>query len=99
MWKGYLKLTSIQQQEYFKTMLTQFNDYMQEQRNEDLTRIQNNLVEENECMRTLRTRVARFFCEMRINQIIDETARLAALREFKTAKNISKMKYPTEEYQ
>ena len=45
MWKGYLKLTSIQQQEYFKTMLTQFNDYMQEQRNEDLTRIQNNLVE------------------------------------------------------
>jgi len=45
MWKGYLKLTSSQQQEYFKTMLTQFNDYMQEQRNQDLTRIQNNFIE------------------------------------------------------
>ncbi len=45
MLKGYLKLTSNQQQEYFKTMLTQFNDYMQEQRNQDLVMIQNNLIE------------------------------------------------------
>ena len=43
--KEYLKLTTTQQQEYFKTMLTQFNDFMQEQRSEDLTVIRNSLIE------------------------------------------------------
>lgn len=45
MMKNYLKLTTVQQQEYFKTMLTQFNDFMQEQRNDDLTMIRNSLIE------------------------------------------------------
>jgi hypothetical protein len=43
--KGYLKLSATQQQEYFKTVLTQFNEFMQEQRSEDLAMIQNNLIE------------------------------------------------------
>jgi hypothetical protein len=43
--RNYLKLTTTQQQEYFKTMLTQFNDFMQEQRNDDLTIIRNSLIE------------------------------------------------------
>lgn len=43
--KEYLKLTSAQQQEYFKTMLTQFNEFIQEQRNEDLTLIRNSLID------------------------------------------------------
>lgn len=43
--KEYLKLTSNHQQEYFKTMLTQFDDFMQEQRKQDLTVIRNNLIE------------------------------------------------------
>ena len=43
--REYLKLTSTQQQDYFKTMLTQFNDYMLEQRSEDLTMIRNSLIE------------------------------------------------------
>jgi len=43
--KEYLKLSSTQQQEYFKTMLTYFNEFLQEQRNEDLTLIRNSLIE------------------------------------------------------
>jgi len=43
--KNYLKLTTTQQQEYFKTMLTQFNDFMQVQRNDDLTIIRNSLID------------------------------------------------------
>jgi hypothetical protein len=43
--RAYLKITTTQQQEYFKTMLTQFNDFMQEQRSEDLTMIRNSLIE------------------------------------------------------
>lgn len=43
--RDYFKLTTTQQQEYFKTMLTQFNDFVQEQRSEDLTTIANSLLE------------------------------------------------------
>lgn len=43
--REYLKMTSTQQQEYFKTMLTQFNAFYQKQREEDLNFIQANLVE------------------------------------------------------
>ncbi|MCK5276942.1 MAG: hypothetical protein KAK04_00365 [Cyclobacteriaceae bacterium] len=43
--REYLKLTTTQQQQYFTTMLTQFNDYMLEQRSEDLTMIRNSLIE------------------------------------------------------
>lgn len=43
--RDYLTLTTTQQQEYFKTMLIQFNDFMQEQRSEDLTMIRNSLIE------------------------------------------------------
>jgi LEA14-like dessication related protein len=41
----YLHQTTLQQQEYFKTMLTQFNDYLQEQRLEDLNLLQAGLME------------------------------------------------------
>lgn len=41
----YLNQTSLQQQEYFKTMLTQFNDYLQEQRREDINLLQTGLME------------------------------------------------------
>jgi len=43
--QDYLNQSSAQQQKYFKTMLTQFNDYIQEQRAEDLTMIQTDLME------------------------------------------------------
>lgn len=43
--KEYLKVASTQQQEYFKTMLTQFNEYVQKQRSEDLTLIRNSLID------------------------------------------------------
>ncbi len=43
--QDYLSQSSAQQQKYFKTMLTQFNDYIQEQRAEDLTMIQSDLLE------------------------------------------------------
>lgn len=43
--QDYLNQSSAQQQKYFKTMLTQFNDYIQEQRAEDLTMIQTDLLE------------------------------------------------------
>lgn len=43
--KEYMKLTSNQQQEYFKTILTQFNDFYQKQRNDDLTFVQTSLLE------------------------------------------------------
>lgn len=43
--RDYLKLTTDRQQAYFKTMLTQFNDFMQEQRSEDLTMIKNSLMD------------------------------------------------------
>lgn len=43
--RDYLTITATQQQKYFKTMLTQFNDFMQEQRSEDLTMIRNSLIE------------------------------------------------------
>jgi hypothetical protein len=45
MMRDYLKLTSDQQQVYFKTMLTQFSEFMQVQRNEDLTMIKNSMIE------------------------------------------------------
>ncbi|MCG8310892.1 MAG: hypothetical protein MI975_26120 [Cytophagales bacterium] len=45
--KEYLKLTSAQQQEYFKAMFTQFNNFYQQQRDDDLTFIQNSLYEIN----------------------------------------------------
>lgn len=41
----YLNQTSAQQQEYFKTMLTQFNDYLQQQRVEDMNMLQAGLME------------------------------------------------------
>lgn len=41
----YLNQASLQQQEYFKTMLTQFNDYLQEQRVEDINMLQAGLME------------------------------------------------------
>jgi len=43
--QDYISQSSAQQQKYFKTMLTQFNDYIQEQRAEDLTMIQSDLLE------------------------------------------------------
>lgn len=43
--KEYLDMSSSQQQDYFKTMLTQFNEFLQYQRQEDLTEIQTRLVE------------------------------------------------------
>lgn len=43
--KEYLKLTSTQQQDYFRTMLTQFNDFYRQQREDDLTLIQTSLLE------------------------------------------------------
>ena len=46
--KEYLKLTSSQQQEYFKALLTQFNDYYKHQRDEDLAFIQSSLFEINQ---------------------------------------------------
>jgi hypothetical protein len=41
----YLNQASSQQQEYFKTMLTQFNDYLQEQRAEDINMLKAGLME------------------------------------------------------
>jgi len=46
--KEYLKLTSAQQQEYFKAMFTQFNNFYQEQREDDLNFIQSSLLEINQ---------------------------------------------------
>lgn len=46
--KEYLKLTSTQQQEYFTAMLTQFNNFYQKQRDDDLTFIQASLYEINQ---------------------------------------------------
>lgn len=43
--RDYLKLTTDRQQDYFKTMLTQFNDFMQEQRSKDLTMVRNSLMD------------------------------------------------------
>ena len=43
--KEYLKLTASQQQEYLKAMFTQFNNFYQKQRDEDLLLIQNSLYE------------------------------------------------------
>lgn len=43
--RQYLNQASLQQQEYFKTMLTQFNDYLQEQRAEDINMLQAGLME------------------------------------------------------
>jgi hypothetical protein len=43
--EDYLNQSSSQQQEYFKSMLTQFNDYIQEQRAEDLNMIQTDILE------------------------------------------------------
>lgn len=43
--RDYLKLTTDRQQAYFKTMLTQFNEFMQEQRSDDLTMIRNSLMD------------------------------------------------------
>ncbi len=45
LFQQYLSQASAQQQEYFKTMLTQFNDYLQEQRSEDLNMLQTDLLE------------------------------------------------------
>lgn len=45
MMKEYLKMTSAQQQDYFKAMFTQFNNFYQQQRDDDLTFIQTSLVE------------------------------------------------------
>lgn len=41
----YLATTSAYQQDYFKTMLTQFGEFMQEQRSEDLNMIRSSFVE------------------------------------------------------
>lgn len=46
--KEYLKLSSTQQQEYFTAMLTQFNNFYQKQRDDDLTFIQTSLYEINQ---------------------------------------------------
>ena len=46
--KEYLKLASNQQQEYFTAMLTQFNNFYQKQRDDDLTFIQASLYEINQ---------------------------------------------------
>ena len=43
--REYLKMTSAQQQEYFKTMLTQFNTFYQKQREDDLDFVRASLVE------------------------------------------------------
>ena len=43
--KEYMKLTATQQQEYFKEMFTQFNNFYQKQRDDDLLIIQNSLYE------------------------------------------------------
>lgn len=43
--RDYLQLTTAQQQEYFKTMFIQFDELMQERRNEDLTIIRNSLID------------------------------------------------------
>lgn len=43
--RDYLKLTTDRQQAYFKTMLSQFNEFMQEQRSDDLTMIRNSLMD------------------------------------------------------
>jgi len=45
MMRDYLRFSSDKQQEYFKTMLTQFNEFMQDQRSKDLTIIRNSLIE------------------------------------------------------
>jgi hypothetical protein len=44
MFVDYLQTLNDQQQQYFKSMLAQFSDYLQEQRTEDLLMIQNNLL-------------------------------------------------------
>jgi len=41
----YLNQSSTQQQQYFKTMLTQFNDFLQEQRKEDLNEMKSEIIE------------------------------------------------------
>lgn len=43
--QDYLNQTSTQQQQYFKTMLTEFNDYLQEQRAQDLNVLQTDILE------------------------------------------------------
>jgi hypothetical protein len=43
----YLSQASSQQQAYFKTMLTQFSEYLQDQRVEDLNMIQSELLQLN----------------------------------------------------
>jgi len=45
MMRDYLRFSTDKQQEYFKTMLTQFNEFMQDQRSKDLTIIRNSLIE------------------------------------------------------
>ena len=42
--KDYLQTASVQQQEYFQSILTEFSDYLQDQRNNDLLMIQRSLV-------------------------------------------------------
>lgn len=42
--ENFVKSATVQQQEYFQAMLAQFNDYMQEQRSEDLRIIRRSLV-------------------------------------------------------
>lgn len=41
----YLKLTNDQQQEYFKSMFTQFHEFLQQQRTEDLNMIRTSIIE------------------------------------------------------
>jgi len=43
--QNYLNQTSTQQQQYFKTMLTEFNAYLQEQRAQDLNVLQTDILE------------------------------------------------------
>lgn len=43
--EDYLNQSSQQQQQYFKTMLTQFNEYLQEQRTEDLNFVQSEILQ------------------------------------------------------
>jgi len=45
MMKEYMTMTSTQQQEYFKAMFTQFNNYYQQRRDDDLAFIQSTFVE------------------------------------------------------
>ena len=46
--KEYMKMTSNQQQKYFKEMFTQFNNFYREQRKNDMAIIQNSLLEINQ---------------------------------------------------